>query len=129
MKTTLIKIYSCDYCSAYYKREHFAKQHETKCKNNPVNYRACFDCVHSEKRKVDSYSAYQDESFEMEVVFCKKKDMGIYPPDIERKGNAVELRDFKNTPMPKECKDQLILEESLDDGNLNYWLFTYNTKA
>lgn len=128
MKTALIKIFSCDYCPAYYKREHFAKQHEAKCQKNPVNDRACFDCVYAEKRKVEAYSNIGDHTFKMEVVFCKKKEVGIYPPSIEHKGNAVELTDYTNDPMPIECDDQFTIEESMLEQGQGVWLFTEHTK-
>lgn len=112
------EIYKCEHCRKLYQRPVACKVHEIKCNKNPDNDRACLDCLHSIKKSVEAYPNIGEGIFTMEVVFCEKKNTGIYPIQTEHKGNYVELVDYLNKPMPKTCKDQYSLVDASRNGDL-----------
>jgi len=99
-------VYKCEFCKKTYLSKHFAIQHETRCNSNPNNQRACFGCKHLSA--VD-YTLYIDHPLggdierKVNVLYCSKKDMYLYPPKVEYKRNAFDLGEDANEPMPKEC--------------------------
>lgn len=103
MKTRTIEVYNCDHCNKLYQRKHAIIKHEPICSLNPENRRPCFGCVSLIKKEVvieseTEYNVYRDTK---NVLFCKKKEVHLYPPKIERLKNWYEIED--NYPMPKEC--------------------------
>jgi len=109
MKVKQATIYKCDYCSKWYQIKRFCERHEKLCKGNPDNDRPCYSCRHLIKEigcvcdergclncKIENYGG------SLEFLFCEKKDIFLYPPQCEIKGNIVQCID--NYPMPKECK-------------------------
>lgn len=82
------------------------ENHEIACKKNPNNWRVCFECIHIKKQKVSIYEDTYIGEVEtvVELLYCSKIDSFLYPPSVERKGNAFELGDDLNEPMRKECE-------------------------
>jgi hypothetical protein len=55
---------------------------------------------------------------EVELLYCDKKEVYIYPPSVEHKKSWFELGDLSNKPMPKEC-DKMELKDYLkQDGDI-----------
>jgi hypothetical protein len=96
------EIYKCDFCNKLYQRKNAAIKHEAACNFNPANFRACFGCHFMNKKKVELYFN-NNEAEEREILHCDKLKIFLYPPKTERKGNAHDLGDEINMPMPKEC--------------------------
>jgi len=117
MITEIKEIYKCDFCNRWYQRKHFAELHEKSCIKNPDNYRRCLDACHNlEKRSahpVDVNYIGDEDSFYL--LYCKAKEIFLYPPKVEHRKSWFELDNEKNEPMVKEC--------NLYDGN--YTTFTY----
>lgn len=108
MKEEIKKVYSCDYCKKKYFNKHFAEKHEFACYLNPENFRPCFTCEYITNKKVDIFSGIADQNGqEMErqvsVFYCSAKNIFIHSPQVEIKGNALDLGDEINNPMPKNC--------------------------
>ncbi len=105
MKTETREIYRCEYCKKVYLIKKACEIHETRCTKNPENFRACFGCYNTIKKEVTIYYDHYDgeHEYQRELLYCKAKDIFIYPPIIEHKGNAIDLGDKINEPMPKEC--------------------------
>ena len=115
MKTETREIYKCEHCNKLYQRKSFAIKHEIACSKNPENKRACLDgCEFLTKKDTKVYIGIEDchsgepiyES--RSLCYCSKKEVFLYPPKVEHKGNAyTEFYDEEkeNNPMPIECKD------------------------
>lgn len=99
----IVQAYKCDHCGRLLKSKHGAARHEKVCSKNPVNDRACFDCVFLGYIEHIEENYYSDSRHK--VLFCHKKEQGVYPPRVERsyKG-AFELGDYPNEAMPKTCE-------------------------
>lgn len=111
--------YKCEFCGKIYQRTHFCANHELNCKKNPENYRACFGCVSCEQRDVVVYFDHPlggELEKQRKVLFCKEKDIYVYPPQVERNlhGGGYEL-DKPNEPMPKTCDKRIDIYKYLDD--------------
>lgn len=105
MKTRTIEVYNCDYCNKLYQVKKAVIQHELICTKNPVNKRPCFECEHLTKAEYKIYFDAFDGEHEktVNILYCKKKQIFVYPPRVEIKNNAYELGYMKNEPMPKDC--------------------------
>jgi len=101
------EIYKCEHCKKLYQLKHFALRHEQSCTKNPANWRACFGCVHLGKRETKVYhdSPFGGEQVQtVEILYCPKKEVFLYPPKVEVKKNMYDLGDDLNEPMPMECE-------------------------
>ena len=107
MITEVKEIHKCEYCRKIYQVKRFAEWHEVVCKKNPDNKRACFGCEFLEKKEKTLYEDHPlggEYEYKRDLLFCKKKEIYLYPPVVEHKGNWFELG-INNDPMPKECSD------------------------
>lgn len=99
MKSYTKIVHECGYC----KKKYFIKtpciKHENICYKNPLNERDCFLCDSLTKKAWGGYN----------LLFCKQKNMFVYPPLVEKKQNAINTEgddycdDMNNNPMPKKC--------------------------
>jgi len=112
MKEEVKKVYTCDHCNKRYFRKNAALKHEAICYSNPANIRACHKCKHLTKSKFTNFidTFHGEQKIELELFFCSKRQIPVYPPQVEIKGNAFgdlykDGEEFENKPMPKECKD------------------------
>lgn len=108
METETREIYKCEFCGKRYLRKHLAEYHEKVCWKNPDNNRPCFDCHNISKetaiRYFDEWDGEQGTE-KLKLLYCKAKDIYLYPPKVEIKGNAFLSDDLDkiNQPMPKTC--------------------------
>lgn len=122
MKEETKTIYKCEYCNKLYQRKDACIKHESYCFKNPEAKRACYNCIHLEKKKTSVYHDQYDGSQSEEVVelfHCAVKDIFLHPPKVEAKKNAKEISE-ENLPMPKECdiknaEDDKIARLLIDD--------------
>lgn len=116
MKEKTQKNYFCDHCNKLYLRKNACENHELKCSRNPVNFRPCFQgCRFLTKEKVsiyagfDNYATGDPVNTNRDFFFCKAKNIFLYTPQNEIKGNHEHTdengNDFKNYPMPKSCEE------------------------
>jgi hypothetical protein len=113
MKTEIKEVYKCDFCRKLYQRKHAAIYHEKMCNRNPDNFRSCHSCNGLEKKEVIIYSGIDDYitgepiNISRDFLFCKKRQIFLYTPQNEIKGNHnhidAEGNSFENYPMAKEC--------------------------
>jgi len=98
--------YLCGFCGKFYIRKHNCEHHETRCKRNPENFRACFGCTHCQKiyQSVSFDTPFGQQEEKRGVLYCKAKGLFVYPPKVERNlfGRGYELG-LENIPMPKTC--------------------------
>ena len=108
MKTETIEIYKCEHCNKLYQRKHFCEAHEKNCVHNPDNDRACFNCQFLIKKTTEYYSdgVYMKHQGSLNLLYCNKIGIFLYPPKVEHKGNYFELDAELNEPMRRECKLQ-----------------------
>lgn len=107
MITETKEIYKCEYCKKLYQLKHFAEKHEESCFHNPKNKRVCFDCNHLIKKKETLYFDRPDGpeyKKEVDLFYCGKLELFLYPPKVENKKNWFDLGDDLNEPMKKECE-------------------------
>lgn len=102
-----VTVYKCEFCKKKYFQKPACEKHEELCFHNPINKRPCFSCDHCEKKKVTAiidhgYMNHQAET-QVEILFCNHFKEGIYPPKVSEKGNSLDLGEFDNVPMPKDC--------------------------
>jgi hypothetical protein len=118
MKVEIKEIYKCDFCNKLYQVKRFAEYHEKGCSKNPENERPCFNCHNMEKRETEITGNYYNGSEwerKVDLFYCKAKNIFLHTPKNELKGNAFELGDDLNEPMPKLCN--VYKEQSFDlDG-------------
>lgn len=102
------EVYKCEHCKKLYQRKDAAAKHETSCNKNPDNFRACHSCVHLIKQDQVIYedAGHGETKREVNLLYCPVIGTYLYPPKVEQKGNAFELGDELNSPMPKECGEQ-----------------------
>jgi len=107
MKIETKEIYKCEFCNKMYQVKRFAIIHEAGCFKNPENKRACLDCIHLTKKKIEIMQGYHYDGSEsnrnVELFYCSAMNKFIYPPQSEAKKNYFDLGDEINEPMPKEC--------------------------
>lgn len=108
MKIETREIYKCEHCNKLYQIKRYCEAHEKICIQNPDNNRACYNCSHLIKQRTTHYyDAYDGEhSEEVNILFCTKLEIYLYPPKVEHKKNWYELGDELNEPMKRECKHQ-----------------------
>ena len=107
MITETKEIYKCEHCRKVYQVKRFAEGHELMCKKNPENKRACFGCNFLAKKDVTLHEDHPmggSYTFQINILFCAKKSIHVYPPKVEIKGNHIDLGDEFNEPMPKDCE-------------------------
>jgi len=107
MITEIKEVYKCEYCRKLYQIKRFAIYHESICKKNPENYRVCFGCKFLVKKEVtikDDHPVMGETEYNRDLLFCTSKNIFLHPPIVEHKGNAYELGDELNEPMPDECE-------------------------
>jgi hypothetical protein len=114
---TGVTVYQCQYCKRKMFRKHAMEHHEKYCYANPVNWKACSNCVHLEETtiEVNRYSYHEHNYISKRKTFrCKKLNQLMYPTIVERRGYLTKFPEtFENQiAMPREC-------EHLDDG-LNF---------
>ena len=69
-------------------------------------------CIHISKIGAGIIDQHGNEK-DAQVLFCKKKDIYLYPPMMEHRGFHYEMIDEKeNLPMPKECEEQVMVYDS-----------------
>lgn len=100
MKTEIREIYKCDYCNKLYQIKRYCIKHEQRCKMNPENDRPCFGCKYLVNKEVDIDYGYHD-TIKANLLYCEKIKRHLYPPQVEHKGNQIEIDE--NDPMPKKC--------------------------
>lgn len=108
MKTKIKEVYYCEFCKKHGLSKHKMQYHEKICYKNPENKRACYDCEILRKKNANIVFDNYDGSIRttlMEVLYCEKRDIYLYPPKVTHKGNALEL-DKENIEMPRECEHQ-----------------------
>ncbi len=112
MKTEVRTTYRCEHCKKIYFRKYFALRHEERCNKNPINFRPCFNCPQLIMKNVTIYDEYFRSK--SSILFCRKDDCGVYPPEVEYKGNALDT-EYDNIPMPKQCDwyDDWIIKERI----------------
>lgn len=107
MKVETKEIYKCDFCRKLYQVKTACENHEVSCSENPDNERACFGCEFLTKKE---NTIYEDSpmggeyKFTRQLLYCNKKEIFVYPPKVEHKGNAIDLGDETNEPMPRQCE-------------------------
>lgn len=105
MITEKKEIYKCEFCRKIYQMKRAAEFHELICTKNPTNKRPCFGCDNIEKRDIVKYEDYyggNEVKRTINVLYCKAKDVYLYPPKVEIKNNALDFGET-NEPMPKDC--------------------------
>lgn len=105
MKVEIKKIYKCDHCNKLYQVKGAAERHEKACHKNPDNERACFGCDNLDRREtsIGMMGPWGEIEKPVNCLYCKSKDIFLYPPKVEHKGNSFELGEG-NEPMPKVCE-------------------------
>lgn len=118
MKERQLTIYFCDHCNKLYQRKHACEKHERRCMSNPENERKCWSCKYRSIRRAywceDSYGHEVERS--MDMSFCSKLSSFIHTPITEHKGNAIDLGDYYNVPMRKNCE---FYKHEFDDAFVN----------
>lgn len=106
MKSKTKEVFYCEFCNKNGLSRYKMEYHEKVCTRNPENYRPCLQCKYISKKEAKSYNYFQFGIIEREVelLFCDKKDVYLYTPKNQIKGNQFDLGDFENNPMPKECE-------------------------
>ncbi len=104
MKERHISVFNCDHCNKLYQVRNACERHEKLCNKNPINFRACHFCEHLDKKETTIYhdTGYGEMTSKVSLLYCKAKDIFLYPPKVEAKGEWFET-DPENVPMPKEC--------------------------
>jgi len=106
MKVETKEIYKCEHCRKLYQIKNACIKHEIECRKNPDNFRACFGCIHMDKKDVGIFSdTFQGEiETKRMVLYCKKLESFMYPPKIERSKEWYETDPIENNPMPRTCE-------------------------
>jgi hypothetical protein len=103
------EVYYCEYCKKHGLAKYKMLYHELICFFNPDNKRPCFNCEFLEKKEKLLYETHHYDGSEytkkLDLLHCKKKNIFLYTPKNEIKGNMYILEDDENLPMPKECED------------------------
>jgi len=105
MKTKTKEVFYCDYCKKHGLSKAAMVHHEAICYGNPENKRPCFNCQYLTKRETTIYGNYFNGSEwerEVNLFYCRAKEIFLYTPKNQVKGNQFDIGDT-NDPMPKEC--------------------------
>lgn len=108
METKTKEVYYCEFCKKHGLSKYAIIRHESICLKNPENKRPCFECTHLIKKQATISGQYYNGcewERQVEVLFCKKKNVYLHTPVNEFKGNMFDLGDDSNEAMPKECDD------------------------
>ena len=107
MKTTTKEVYYCEHCKKHGLSKHMMARHELLCFKNPENKRPCFSCINLAKKQHDYLLGYNyngsESRIDLELFFCNAKEIFLYTPQNEIKGNWYDLSNELNEPMPKSC--------------------------
>ena len=116
MKIETREVYKCEFCRKLYQIKKWAVIHEDGCRKNPKNWRACHGCPFLEKIEADYWhdTYFGEDVMKVRVLHCSEKEVYIYPPIVEAKGNLLDFGDKPNEPMPMQCDiyDQWEREEN-----------------
>ena len=80
-----VTAYKCKHCGKLYQRAKNCEKHETRCKKNPDNFRACFGCKHLKKVTEDLYydTYWGEDSQKVEVLKCTRfNNSGSFIRDV-----------------------------------------------
>jgi|AntRauTorckE6833_2_1112554.scaffolds.fasta_scaffold00025_103 hypothetical protein len=106
MKVETKEIYKCEFCNKLYQISKYCLLHERVCAKNPYNDRPCFKCNHLTKTTetiyYDNFNGEQQR--DVDILYCNKLDIFLYPPKVEYKENWLETSSKENNPMPKTCE-------------------------
>jgi len=114
-----VTAYECEFCKKLYKTVKGITTHETRCSKNPENDRVCYSCINLIKKKTIQYlnTTYGNDNKKVELLYCEKRKVFLYPPIVEHKQNWIDSADLENEvpnlPMPKVC-------EILEDENKEF---------
>lgn len=120
MKETIKSMYQCDHCKKWYHRKHACIYHEKLCFKNPINERPCFDCpnlVSVEYTLYDDHPNLGEVKRDVIIFQCSETKNYLHTPQNAIKGNAYELGDHENLPMPVKCD---IYDKGLE-FNKQFW--------
>jgi len=107
MKIIETTIYKCEFCNKIYQLKPWAIKHELGCSKNPDNNRPCFHCDYFEKIPFElgeDHPECGEYMVRLNLLHCSKRNVFLYPPQVEFKKNAYDLEDECNEPMPKSCE-------------------------
>jgi len=110
LKTIKKDVFYCEYCNKHTLHKGHTLRHEQLCFKNPENKRPCFNCHNLIKKTTDyTYDWYGVENtIEVNLLFCVKKEVFLYTPQNQFKKNAYDL-DECNDPMPLECEFNIVI--------------------
>lgn len=99
------EVYYCEHCRKHGLNKGAMKHHENICSKNPVNDRPCFHCKHLGYNDAIAYGSYygEENAINRTLLYCNKRDVFLYTPQNEIKGNQYDLGDDMNERMPKIC--------------------------
>ena len=104
MKTTLEKVYQCEYCFKKKMRSAGAmSRHEKFCTQNPNTWHKCFDyCSHLIKTSKKVASDYYDEGSAWKTEFtCNVNNKKLYSFKLEK--TYPQYIEIDSERMPLEC--------------------------
>lgn len=107
MITKTKDVFYCEHCKKHGLSKHAMTYHESICTKNPANKRPCFGCESlTQKEAAISGEYFNGSEWErkVELLYCKKKKVFLYPPKNEVKQNFFDTGDYINEPMPRECE-------------------------
>lgn len=107
MKSKTKEVYYCEHCNKHGLSKVKMEYHEKVCSKNPANDRPCFHCIHLDKNTTKIYGEYyngEEWSRQVDLLCCNKKDVFLYTPKNQIKGNQFDLGDEVNEPMPIKCE-------------------------
>lgn len=117
-----VTVYKCDYCNKKLFRKHAMFSHEIKCKQNPLNIRACFDCSMCEKVEIKFEPEIQtyhnnNDLTKSHSFKCLSKNIFMFPPKMEHSEGGLpsyvlhEGLEIDQEKMPILCN----IKTSIDD--------------
>ena len=106
-----VTLYKCDHCGKKLQRKHAMVNHEAKCRSNPNNIKACFDCEYIDRVAIEYYSDFEwdDGPCQSTAFMCTKKGVFMYPPKLEHSARGIpDITTYKGNEitqesMPIEC--------------------------
>jgi len=115
MKKVIKPVYYCDFCNKKGLSKHAMSVHQNNCFHNPINKRACLDCIFLDEVEIKYNYKIQtsvDDIYSTEKItkgfICRKLDKLIYHVIAEFKKLPEKYPEtFENQcPMPLECEHQ-----------------------
>lgn len=105
MKESIKTVYKCDHCGKNLLVKKAMEEHEVMCWGNPENKRACIGCDYLGKADKTLYfdTPIGEQEKVVSILYCSKLEIFLHTPKNEYKGNALDLGDDTNHPMPREC--------------------------